>query len=189
MVKLVEKIKAEGKFLSEGIIDVESFISQQVDIELIDEAAKEIADHFANQGITKVFTIESSGITPAAFTARYMGLPLVILKKKTSKTQRKDVIQTEVNALAKEHYYELTLAKEFISADDHILLVDDFLSDGEAATGVIRLARREHATVAGVAVLIEKTFSPGAAKLRGQGIPLYSLAKVHAVSEDAIEVE
>lgn len=189
MEGLVSKIKAEGKYLSEGIIDVDSFISQQVDIGLIDEAAKEIAEHFAGQGITKVFTIEASGITPAAFVAKYMGLPLVILKKKTSKTQKTDVIQTEVNALAKDHYYELTLAKEFISSEDHILLVDDFLSDGEAATGAIRLARREYATVAGVAVLIEKTFAPGASKLRGQGIPVFSLAKVSSVTEDGIEVE
>ena len=189
MQKLIDKIRENAAVLSDGIIDVDSFISQQVDVALMDEAGKEIAKNFEDQGITKVFTIESSGITPAAFAAKHMDLPLVILKKKGSRTQNPNRWQTEVISPAKETSYELTLACDFINENDHILLVDDFLADGEAATGAVRLIRRAHATVAGMAVLIDKTYCPGEGKLKSQGIPVFALAKIASADENGIAFE
>lgn len=119
------------------------------------------AEHFKDQGITKVATIESSGIAPALMTAMCMGLPMIILKKQPSKILNDNLFQTEVTSFTKGTSYELTLSSKFVSEKDHVLIIDDFLANGEAATGAIRLIRKAHATIAGVGVLIEKAFQPG----------------------------
>ncbi len=187
MEALKNKIKAEGKMLGEDIVKVDSFINHQVDVELMEDIGKDIADHFAGQGITKIFTIETSGIAPAVFAAKYMQLPLVILKKKASKTLNRNLWQTEVISYTKEVTYELTLSKDYISDQDHILIIDDFLANGEAATGAVRLIRKAHATVAGLAVLIEKSYQPGRGKLEAQGIPVYAQTRIACCKEGHIE--
>lgn len=178
MKLLEDKILNEGIVIGEDILKVDGFINQQVDVELMEEIGKDMAEHFKGQGITKVFTIESSGIAPAVFTAKYLGVPLVVLKKQAAKKLQTEVWQTEVISYTKEITYELTLAKNYISDADHILIVDDFLANGEAATGAVRLIRKAHATVAGVGILIEKGFQPGRGKLEEQGIHVYSQARI-----------
>lgn len=180
MKLLEERILQEGIVLGQDILKVDGFINHQVDVELMEELGKDIAEHFRKQGITKVFTIESSGIAPALFTAKYLDVPVVILKKQVSKNLQTEVWQTEVASYTKDVSYELTLAKNYISDTDHILIVDDFLANGEAATGAVRLIRKAHATIAGVGVLIEKTFQPGRSKLESQGIPVYAQASIRA---------
>lgn len=186
MKALEEKIAREGIVLEGDILKVDGFINQQVDVELMEEIGEDMAAHFAGEGVTKVFTIESSGIAPAVFTARALKVPLVILKKQNAESLRTAVWQTEVVASAKDTSYALTLAKDYISDDDHILIVDDFLANGEAVTGAIRLIRKAHATVAGVGVLIEKTFQPGRDKVESQGIPVYAQARIQAFEEGKI---
>ena len=105
---------------------------------------------------------------------------MVILKKQVSKNLGTEVWQTEVSSYTKDISYELTLAKNYISDTDHILIVDDFLANGEAATGAVRLIRKAHATIAGVGVLIEKAFQPGRTKLESQGITIYAQASIRA---------
>lgn len=167
---LKDKILAEGNAINEDILKVDGFINHQVDPELMEEIAKEFAEHFKDKGITKVVTIESSGIAPAVFTARELGVPMVIFKKQPSKVLNDDLYQTVVTSFTKGTSYELTLSKKFIDASDHVLIIDDFLANGEAATGAIRLLRMAHATVAGIGILIEKSFQPGRAKLVESGI-------------------
>lgn len=180
MKLLEERILQEGIVLGQEILKVDGFINHQVDVELMEELGKEMADHFREQGITKVFTIESSGIAPALFTAKYLNVPMVILKKQVSRNLETEVWQTEVVSYTKDVSYELTLAKNYISDKDHILIIDDFLANGEAATGVVRLIRKAHATIAGVGVLIEKAFQPGRKKLEDQGIHVYAQASIRA---------
>ncbi len=180
MKLLEDKILQEGEVLGEDILKVDSFISHQVDAALMEEIGNDMAEHFRSQGVTKVFTIESSGIAPALFTARALGVPLVILKKQNSEKLGTEVWQTEVVSYTKDTSYCLTLAKNYISDSDHILIVDDFLANGEAATGAVRLIRKAHATVAGIGVLIEKSFRPGREKLESQGIPVYAQARIKA---------
>ncbi len=189
MEALKQKIRTDGKMLGEDIVKVDSFINHQVDVELMDAIGKDIAEHFAGQGITKIFTIESSGIAPSVFAAKYMQLPLVILKKKASRTLNQNLLQTEVFSYTKEIHYELTLSQEYISDQDHVLIIDDFLANGEAATGAIRLVRMAHATVAGLAVLVEKAYQPGRGKVEAQGIPVYAQARIKKCSESGIEFE
>lgn len=187
MKLLEEKIKNDGTAVNEHILKVDSFINHQVDPVLMQEMGKDIAKHFENRGITKVATIESSGIAPALMTSLAMGIPLIILKKQPSKILNQDLYQTVVTSFTTEKNYELTLSKKYINEDDHILLIDDFLANGEAATAALRLIRMSHATIAGVGVLIEKTFQPGREKLASQGIEVYALARISKMAENYIE--
>lgn len=187
MKLLEEKIRQDGTAVNEHILKVDSFINHQVDPALMQEMGKEIAEHFKDKGITKVATIESSGIAPAIMTSLALGVPMVILKKQPSKILNQDLYQTVVTSFTKETNYELTLSKKYITADDHVLLVDDFLANGEAATAAIRLIRMSHATIAGLGVLIEKSFQPGREKLTAQGIEVYALARIAKIAENYIQ--
>ena len=186
MKLLEDRILAEGHVLSPAILKVDSFINHQVDPVLMQEMGRDIANHFKDQGVTKVMTIESSGISPALFVACELGVPLLILKKQSSAILKTDVIQTEVVSFTKEISYQLTLARKYLSDTDHVLLVDDFLANGEAATGALRLIRKANATVAGLGVLIEKSFQPGREKLNSQGLHVYSLARIAEMDVDHI---
>lgn len=186
MKMLEEKILAEGKAMGEDILKVDSFVNHQVDPVLMQQIGTAFADHFKDKGVTKVVTIESSGIAPALMTALALNVPMIILKKQPSKVLNDDLYQTVVTSFTKGTSYELTLSQKFISESDHVLIIDDFLANGEAATGAIRLIRLAHATVAGVGILIEKSFQPGRQKLNDQGFEVYSLARVAKLEKDFI---
>ena len=184
---LEDMILERGIAVNEDILKVDSFVNHQVDPELMKNIGDEFAEHFKGQGITKVATIESSGIAPALMTALALNVPMLILKKQPSKILNQDLYQTVVTSYTKGTRYELTLSKNFISENDHVLIIDDFLANGEAATGAIRLIRKAHATSAGVGILIEKSFQPGYEKLTEQGIDVYSLARIAKLGEGVIE--
>ena len=184
---LEEKILSVGKALNKDILKVDSFINHQVDPVLMAQIGEAFAAHFKGRGITKVVTIESSGIAPALMTASALGVPMVILKKQPSQILNDNLYQTVITSFTKETNYELTLSKKYISEEDHVLIVDDFLANGEAATGAIRLLRLAHATIAGLGVLVEKSFQPGREKLIDQGTEVYALARVGAMDTDHIE--
>ena len=134
MKLLEEKIRSEGKALSETVLKVDGFINHQVDPVLMSEIGKTLASYYKDKGVTKVFTIESSGIAPAVYTAMELGVPMVILKKQTSKILTGDVFQTNITSFTKGTSYELTLSQNYIQPDDVVLVIDDFLANGEAAT-------------------------------------------------------
>ena len=184
---LEDMILERGIAVNEDILKVDSFVNHQVDPELMKNIGDEFAEYFKGQGITKVATIESSGIAPALMTALALNVPMLILKKQPSKILNQDLYQTVVTSYTKGTSYELTLSKNFISENDHVLIIDDFLANGEAATGAIRLIRKAHATIAGVGILIEKSFQPGYEKLTEQGIDVYSLARIAKLGEGVIE--
>lgn len=188
MKLLEEKVLKEGIAINENILKVDGFINHQVDPVLMKAIGEDFAEHFAGKGITKVVTIESSGIAPAMMTASAMQVPLLILKKSPSKVLNENMFQTVVTSFTKGISYELTLAGHLISEQDHVLIIDDFLANGEAATGAIRLIRKAHATVAGIGILIEKSFQPGRAKLEEQGFSVYSQVRVKKLGTDLIEL-
>lgn len=187
MKLLEDKILSDGIAVNENILRVDSFINHQVDPALMMGLGKELASHFKDKGVTKVATIESSGIAPALTCAMTLGVPMIILKKQPSKTLNSDLYQTIVTSYTKGTSYELTLSSKYITANDHVLIVDDFLANGEAATGALRLIRKAHATIAGIGILIEKSFQPGREKLTSQGIDVYSLARIKKMDKDYIE--
>ena len=184
---LEEKILSEGIAVNEDILKVDSFVNHQVDPVLMQQIGEAFAEHYEDCGVTKVVTIESSGIAPALMTALALNVPMIILKKQPSKVLNDNLFQTVMTSFTKGTSYELTLSQQFINENDHVLIVDDFLANGEAATGAIRLLRKAHATIAGVGILIEKSFQPGRGKLMEQGIDVYSLARISKLGKDLIE--
>lgn len=187
MKKLEEKILEEGKALNEEILKVDSFLNHQVDVELMQEIGKEFAEHFKDRNITKVVTIESSGIAPATMVAMQLKVPLLILKKQKSNTLQNEFLQTTVYSFTKGHYYELTVAKKYIDKEDNVLIIDDFLANGEAGLGAIRLMEEVGAKVAGLGIVIEKAFQPGRNKIEEKGYEVYSLARVKRLAEGVIK--
>ena len=151
------------------------------------EIGTEFKKYFEHHGVTKIFTIESSGIAPTVMTAMQMNLPMVTLKKQSSKILNGDVYQTTVHSFTKATDYELTLSKKYISQDDRILIIDDFLANGEAALGAIRLVEEAGAKVAGIGIVIEKSFQPGRKMLIEKGYEVYSLARVSKLDAGVIE--
>lgn len=187
MEMLKELILTKGKVLNENVLKVDSFINHQVDSKLMNEIGIEFANYFRNSNITKVFTIESSGIAPAVMTSYELDVPMVILKKQTSVTLTDDIYQTEIKSFTKNITYKLTLSKQYISEKDNILIIDDFLANGEAAKGAIRLIEGAGAKVFGIGIVIEKSFQPGRKYLEDLGYNIYSLARIKSLKNGKVE--
>lgn len=184
---LKERILKDGRALSDTVLKVDSFLNHGVDPKLMYQVGTYFKEYFKNHGITKIFTIESSGIAPTVMTAMQMDLPMVTLKKQTSKILNGEVYQTTVHSFTKGSDYELTLSKKYINESDKILIIDDFLANGEAALGAIRLVEEAGAKVAGIGIVIEKSFQPGRKMLDEKGYDVYSLARISKLGENLIE--
>lgn len=189
MELLKQKILAEGRALNEHVLLVDSFLNHQVDAELMQAIGREFARRFADAGVTRIVTIESSGIAPAAMTALEMSLPMVIMKKSMSSILQEDLLQTEVFSFTKNLSYQLTLKKRFIQPGDKVLVIDDFLANGEAAFGAARIIEKAGAQVVGIGAVIAKAFQPGMQKLRNAGYRVEALAPVSRMGENLIEFE
>ena len=187
MKLLEEKILRDGRALNADVLLVDSFLNNQVDTALMAEVGRTLAGAVKELGVTRVVTIESSGIAPAMMTAMALNVPLVILKKSTSRILKDDVIQTEVFSFTKNAAYQLTLKKRFVLPGDKVLLVDDFLANGEAAQGASRLLEQTGASVEAIGIVIEKSFQPGRGILVDKGYRVISLARVKAMGEGHIE--
>ena len=187
MELLQQRILKDGKALSESILKVDVFLNHQVDPDLMQKIGIDFAEHFKDYGITRVLTIESSGIAPAVYTAQALGVPMVILKMQTSKILNGEVYQTNITSFTKGTSYELTLSKDYISSDDKVLIIDDFLANGEAAMGAVRLCKMADASIAGIGILIEKSFQNGRKRLIDAGYEVYSQARVAKLGEGLIE--
>ena len=185
---LEEKVIEEGIVINEEILKVDKFINHQVDPRLMKKIGEEFYDFFNKKEITKIITVESSGIAPALTTALEFDVPLVVLKKQKSSILNNDIYQTEVKSFTKNIVYNLTVSKSYISKDDKVLFIDDFLANGEASLGAIRLIESAGAEVAGVGILIEKSFQPGRAKLNSAGYEVYSLVRVKSLKNNKIEI-
>ena len=187
MRQLEEKILRDGRALNADVLLVDSFLNNQVDAPLMAEIGRTLAAAVRALNVTRVVTIESSGIAPALMTAMTLGAPLVILKKSTSRILKDDVLQTEVFSFTKNAAYQLTLKKRFVLPGDRVLLVDDFLANGEAAQGASRLIEQTGGSVAAIGIVIEKTFQPGRALLAEKGYRVISLARVAKMGDGFIE--
>ena len=170
MEKLRERILEEGQALSENVLKVDSFLNHGVDSKLMYEVGTCFKEYFQDKGATKIFTIESSGIAPTVMTALQMNLPMVTLKKQTSKILNGEVYQTTVHSFTKNSDYELTLSKKFINKDDNIIIIEE-----------------AGAKVCGIGIVIEKSFQPGRKMLEEKGYDIYSLARIKKLGKDLIE--
>ena len=187
MELLQQKILECGRALNDHVLLVDSFLNHQVDVKLMREIGREFARRFAGAGIDRIVTIESSGIAPAAMAALEMDLPMVIMKKSISSILNEGILQTDVFSFTKNAPYLLTLKSQFVHPGDRVLLIDDFLANGEAAFGAARLLHQAGAEIAGIGIVIAKAFQPGLRKLRAAGYRVEVLAPVRSMSENRIE--
>ena len=186
MKAMEKKILEEGKVLPGGILKVGSFLNQQIDTSFLGEMAKEFARLYADAGVNKVLTIESSGIAIAAAVALEMNVPMLFAKKHKSSNVDGAVYTSVVPSYPHGTDYTIVVSSEYLTKDDRVLLVDDFLANGKALIGLTDLVRQAGATTVGAAIAIEKGFQGGGDALRAQGVRVESLAIVESMTDDAI---
>ena len=186
MKALEEKIKKEGRVLSGGVLQVGGFINQRIDTAFTAEMAREIASEFSSAGVTKVLTIEASGIAIAYAVATELKVPLVFAKKSKTSNLDGDLLTASIHSYTHGNDYLATVSAEYISSDDVVLIVDDFLANGEALRGLIEIVRKAGAQTAGCAVEIEKGFQGGGDQLRSEGVKVVSLAVIDEMGENGI---
>lgn len=186
MEKLKQAIVKKGTVLADGVLKVDAFLNHQIDPKLSVEIGKEFAERFKDHQVTKVLTIEASGIAPGLTTALELNVPLVFARKKKSITMNENVYVENVFSFTKKEVTEITVSKDFLNKDDHILIIDDFLANGEAALGLARLVEQASAKVSGIGIVIEKSFQPGREKLTKAGYHVESLAQIASLKEKTI---
>lgn len=179
---LKQKIREEGKVLSETVLKVDTFLNHQIDPKLMVEIGKEFARRFKDEGITKVVTIESSGIAPAVMTALKLEVPVVFSRKHQSLTLTENLYRAEVYSFTKKVSNDIAISGDFVTAEDRVLVIDDFLANGQAALGLMEIVEQAGASLGGVGIVIEKGFQKGGDAIREQGVRLESLAIIDAMS-------
>lgn len=178
MKKLEERILQDGNVLGENILKVDSFLTHQVDFSLMKEIGQVFAEHFRDEGITKVVTIEASGIVPAVYTAEALGVPMIFAKKSKNITMTEGILTAEVYSFTKQVTSTVSIAGKFLESSDKVLVVDDFLANGQAAKGLTKIIEEAGAEVAAVGIVIEKSFQDGRSLLEAQGQTVLSLARI-----------
>lgn len=186
---LHQKIHDEGRVREEHILKVDSFLNHQLDVDFLNEVGKEFYKRFKNKNITKILTIEASGIAIASITAQYFKVPVVFAKKTPSKNIDGKTYNTLVHSYTKNIDYNVQVAEQYINEEDCILILDDFLANGQAALGLVDLVNQGNAKLAGVGIVIEKAFQTGGQLLRDHGVHLESLAVINSLKDNKIEFE
>lgn len=190
MKLLKEMVLKHGKVFPNNVLKVDSFVNHQIDAPLMKAAGDQFYEYFKNMGVTKVLTIEASGIAPAIMTALSFGVPMVFAKKTQPSTLKKDTLyETQVYSYTKNVVSRVILSKEYLNADDKVLIVDDFLANGGAVLGLDDLVKQAGATTVGVGILIEKSFQDGRQKLEEHGFDVYSLCRIASLNNEAIVFE
>ncbi|WP_035506392.1 xanthine phosphoribosyltransferase [Halobacillus karajensis] len=187
MELLEQKILSEGKVLSDTVVKVDSFLNHQVDPVLMQKIGEEFAARFSDKKITKVLTLESSGIAPATMTGLTLGVPAVFARKRKSLTLVDHLYTAEVHSFTKNTTNEISVSKDYISKDDTVLILDDFLANGQAVRGLMDIVKQADASLAGVGIIIEKGFQEGGKQLREQDIRIESLATIASLEGGKID--
>ena len=202
MKELEERIRRDGTVKTGDVLKVDAFLNHQCDVRLFDHMGQEWARHFAGKTITKILTIEASGIAIACMTARYFNVPVVFAKKAKSKNIDGEVYTSKVQSInldgdqytttvysfTKRKEFPVIVSKKYLDADDHVLLIDDFLANGKALHGLIELCHAAGASVEGIGIAVEKGFQGGGDELRAQGYDVDSLSIVESMNPETGEI-
>ena len=186
MQLLKERILKDGKVKKGNVLKVDSFLNHQIDTGLLREIGKEFKKRFADESITKILTIEASGIAIACMTAAEFDIPVLFAKKNKTKNISADVYTYPVHSFTHDITYDIMVSKEFLLPEDRVLLIDDFLANGQALNGLYHLVQEAGATVVGAGIVIEKGFQPGGDNLRKEGLRVESLAIIDSMSDDSL---
>ena len=179
MKLLTDKIEREGIVLDSNVLKVDSFINHQMDPQLMNEIGLEFARRFKDAGVTRILTIESSGIAPAIMAG--------LARKRKSLTLTSDLYTSTVYSFTKQESNEITVSKKYLLKEDRVLIIDDFLANGQAAIGLADLVEQAGAEVSGIGILIEKSFQPGADEILKKGYRLESLARIASLQEGKVK--
>ena len=181
---LEERIKRDGQVRAGNILKVDSFLNHQLDTELLDKIGQAFYEKYKDRGITRILTVEASGIAIACATAHYFKVPVVFAKKAKSRNLDGDLYTSTVHSYTYGRDYNVTLSKKFLNADDKVLLVDDFLAVGKAMHGLIDICSQAGCEIAGIGIAIEKGFQEGGHVLRDAGYDVTSIAVIRAMDEE-----
>ena len=188
MKLLEERIRTHGKIREGGVLKVDSFLNHQMDIDLFNEMGKEWARLFADRKITKILTVEASGIGIACVAAQHFHVPVVFAKKSQSVNIDGEVYSTKIESFTHKRVYDVIVSKKFLHPEDHILIIDDFLANGCALEGLIDIVNKAGASVEGVGIAVEKGFQKGGDLIRSKGIRVESLAIVESMDDKTGEI-
>ena len=186
MKALEERILRDGHVRPGNILKVDSFLNHQIDISFMNEMGKEFRRVFADKHVTKILTIEASGIAIASITAQYFQVPIVFAKKTKTINLDGSLYTTQVKSYTHRTTYDVVVSKKFLTSDDRVLIIDDFLANGCAARGLIDLVGQAGAVLEGVGIVIEKGFQGGGRELRESGVDVRSLAIIETMTDDAL---
>ena len=187
MQALEQKILAEGIVLSEEVLKVDSFLNHQIDPAMMQLIGQEFARLFKDAGITKIITIEASGIAPAVMAGLELGVPVIFARKYQSLTLKDDLYRSKVFSFTKQIESTIAISNKHISSTDKVLVIDDFLANGQAALGLADLIHQANAEVVGIGIVIEQSFQPGRDLLLEKGYRVESLARVKSLANGTVE--
>ena len=184
MELLEERIRRDGVVKSEGVLKVDSFLNHQLDIDLFEAMGVEFKRLFADAPITKILTIEASGIGIACVVARHFGVPVVFAKKAQSINLDGDMYTTRIQSFTHGRVYDVIVSKKFLGPDDHVLIIDDFMANGFAVQGLVDIVNEAGAKLEGIGIAVEKGFQGGGDRFRASGIPYTALAVIEKADEN-----
>lgn len=183
---LEQKILQEGKVLPGDILKVDCFLNHQMDVAFLTSLGKEIYEHFANYNVNKILTVEASGIGIACLAAQYFNCKVLVAKKKKSLNIANDVYSAKVYSFTHKTENNIIVSKEYLSSEDNVLIIDDFLANGNACLGLIDIVNQAGGRVVGISCAVEKTYQGGYDKLVAKGIEVYSLARIEKMEDGKI---
>ena len=187
MKLLEDKIKSCGRVLPGNVLKVDGFLNHCIDVPFISELGKEFKNRYSDCEVNKILTIEASGIGIACLTAQFFNCPVVFAKKSKTNNISDDVYQSSVESFTHKTVNTVLVSKEFLNADDRILIIDDFLANGCALLGLIDIVKQSGATLVGAGIVIEKAFQPGGETVRNMGIRVESLARIKSMTDNSLE--
>ena len=188
MKLLEERIRKDGTVKAGNVLKVDSFLNHQMDLDLFNEMGKEWARLFAGCPITKILTVEASGIGIACVVAQHFHVPVVFAKKTQSLNIDGEVYSTKIESFTHKRVYDVIVSKKFLNSDDHVLIIDDFLANGCALEGLLDIVKKAGATVEGVGIAVEKGFQKGGDLIRAKGVRVESLAIVESMDAETGEI-
>ena len=183
---LKARILKDGKGIGTEILKVDSFLNHQLDVELLNAIGQEFFKRFSDARVTKILTIEASGIAIASITAQYFKVPVIFAKKAEPNTMVDGVYEAGIHSFTKNKDYIARVSKKYIDTEDHILIIDDFLAKGCALQGLVDIVHQAGADLVGAGIVIEKAFQGGGQSLRDQGIRIESLAVIKSIKDHNI---
>lgn len=187
MNRLEQYIKEQSIVLNENVLKVDSFLNHQIDPELMLYIGQVFAELFSNAGVTKLLTLESSGIAPAVMAALEMKVPLIFARKRKSLTLKDNLYTEQVYSFTKQEVSEISVSRKFLTDDDKVLIIDDFLANGDAALGLAGIVKQAGAQIVGMGIVIEKAFQPGRQKLLDLGYRVESIARVASLKNGEVQ--